>query len=392
MEALNTLALFEQFTEKVPYGVTINALDGRYIHVNGSFCDICEYSSDELMNMSFKDVTHPEDVEPNIELDRKLKDGDIPYFQMAKRYITKSGQQKHVLLQVSLIRNDDESPKYYYAQVIDVTDLGHLLEERTIGNDYLDLVLDIPIEQRHSNITYEVLRLYRQQNMRKATHLGNIAHELKNPLNGVKGFANLMRKNYERGEFEKADAFYEKFTQSCVFLEHMVNELLDLTYIETGHLKPKKSQFNVIQLVNTVIDSMTAMAHQHGLALNVSLPTEEEILIESDHERLWEIISNLISNGIKYTEEGHVDLTLSCDEHNLTIEVSDTGIGIDSGDLGAIFDEYQKVHKTLKKEVDSTGLGLPITRRLVKMLGGEIFVESEVGKGSRFTFTLPMSN
>lgn len=138
-----------------------------------------------------------------------------------------------------------------------MTDLGHLLEERTIGTDYLDLVFDIPTEQRHSNMTYEVLRLYRQQNMRKATHLGNIAHELKNPLNGVKGFANLMRKNYERGELEKADAFYEKFTQSCVFLEHMVNELLDLTYIETGHLKPKKSEFDVIELTKTVVQSMS---------------------------------------------------------------------------------------------------------------------------------------
>lgn len=392
MDAVLNSPHLDEFIEKVPYGVTINRLDGCYVQVNQSFCDICEYSSEELLGMGFQDVTHPEDVKPNVELDEKLRKGEIPYYQMAKRYLTKSGLIKHVLLQVSLIRDDQGQPQYYYAQVIDVTDLGHLLDEKTPDREYLDLLIDIPTEHQHTNMTYEVLRLYRQQNLRKATHLGNIAHELKTPMTGVKGFASIMRKCFLKGDVEKAEEYFEKFNQSCVFLEHMVSELLDLTYIETGHLKPELTQFDVVGLMRNVVESMEPMADQHSLPLRLVLGGQSNLQITSDRDRLWEVLSNLISNGLKYTESGEVVVSLEAiDEQQLRIRVRDTGIGIRKEDLVAVFDEYQKVHKKLNKDVNSTGLGLPISRRLVTMLGGEITVISEEGKGSQFTVTLPIT-
>lgn len=389
MQQALSLEAIQRFTEPLAYGVTVNSLDGKYVQANPSFCKISGYDETELLNLSFFDITHPDDLEINIDLDSMLKAGKIPYYQLAKRYITKLGKQKNVLVQASVIRDDQKAPAYYYVQVIDISDLGNMLVRVASEDISSRAKSEIPIEQRYTNISYNILHLYNQLNQRKINHLANIAHELKNPLNGVRGTASLMKRALEKGETEKASLMYRKFEDSANTLERFISELLDLTYIETGNLEPHFSNFDLVELVHEAIDSLDTLSHQHKIPVTNYSQNRDPIFITSDKKRLWEIFTNLISNAIKYTESGQVDVYLEeVDENQYNFKVVDSGIGIREEDLDAIFDEYQTVHAHIGKEVDSTGLGLPIAKRLISMLGGKINVASKVGVGTTFTVSI----
>ena len=389
MTLSQTLQSLQAYADTLGYGITINDLNGNYVYVNTSFCGICEYSADELLQMGFKDLTHKDDVQANVTLDQQLKEGHIPFFQMAKRYLTKSGSIKNVLLQVSLIRDGDNNPVYYYAQVIDVTDLSNVLEQ-DLQSDGNTQTTPLPTQQQHTLDSYRILDLYREKNLNKARHLGYIVHELKTPLNSVKGMGSLMFDRFKKGQTEQADFLYHRFVQSCDQLNHLINDILEMTYIDTGNLKLDKSDVNIVPLVLTVIQSLEQTSQLYEVPIRFSYQCPIDSMVYSDEEKLRAIVTNLISNGLKYTEQGQVDVTLTLEGTDLTIKVRDTGIGIREADLNRVFDEYHKVHSGLNKTVDSTGLGLSITRRLVQSLGGEIHLESTFGVGSTFTVTIPV--
>lgn len=379
------------FAKDLDYGVTINKFTGDYIYVNNSFCEICEYSVEELMNMGFKDVTHKDDVQKNVELDNQLLRGDIPFFQMAKRYVTKSDKVKNVLLQVSLIRDDNGEPIYYYAQVVDVTDLSHLLEQQSSwGSPPLPDAKMTSLNDNRFDI-YNIVHLYRSQNLDKAKQLSYIVHELKNPLNGVLGMGNILYEMGKAGHTDKFDEYYQNFTKSGKLLSQLINHILDLTCIDTGNEQVNKSEFDLLRLTKEVLASLTQMSEMHNIPMQFDNSNDVSLIIHSDKDKVWAIIVNLVSNALKYTESGYVEVKVSkIDGDKIQIQVKDTGIGIKEEDLSKIFDEFAKVHHWLNKSVDSTGLGLAITKRQVSLLGGNIGVQSTLEQGSTFTVTLPV--
>ena len=372
------------------YGVTINNFDGSYVYANDSFCDICEYSQQELMSMGFKDLTHPDDIQVNVELDRQLSAGTIPFFQLAKRYVTKSGNIKHVLLQVSLLRDAQGQPTHYYAQVVDVTDLSHLLEKKSGLSEAPTPNEAITLSNYSGADSFDIIDIYREQSLNKSKHLGYIVHELKNPLNNLLGMGDLIRDAGKKGKLEMIDECYRHFARSGKILERLINHILELTFIDTGHLTLDRSRFSLTDLTTNVVNSLQSMSNQHQIPVLVEQSDLDDDIIYSDKEKLWGVLVNLISNAIKYTEQGHVEVLLgSAEQDRFFIQVKDTGIGIAATDLEKVFDEYTKVYQNIKKSVDSTGLGLPITKRLVNSLGGSIEVQSELKVGSTFTVTLP---
>ncbi|WP_168204080.1 sensor histidine kinase [Aliikangiella coralliicola] len=388
MNPAQALSSLEKFSKRMPYGVTINNLNGDYLQANQQFCEICEYSEEELLKMSFQDITHPDDVTSNVTLDKKLRSGEIPFYQLSKRYRTKSGKTKHVLLQVTIVRDVNNVPAFYYAQIVDITGLTHLIDENHIGE--LRCEAEFPLLQQNSSAAYEALSLYGLQNMRKVNHLSHIAHELKNPLNSVVGFGNLMKTFYEKGDLQKANEISQRFKDGCDRLEYLVNELLDLSYLESGQLELDVSEFDIVLLVDNVVKSMQPMSTEQGIEIEFKHSFESPIKFTSDKARIREIIVNLVSNGIKYTEEGEVTIKLFQNlKGEIELLVQDTGIGIKEENFEAVFDEYKRVHGVMNKEVDSTGLGLPIVKKLVTFLGGKISLESKFGEGSLFRVLLP---
>ncbi|MEE8059354.1 MAG: HAMP domain-containing sensor histidine kinase, partial [Pseudomonadales bacterium] len=178
---------------------------------------------------------------------------------------------------------------------------------------------------------------------------------------------------------------------NCEQLSSLIHELLNLSEIESGRLSLSLASCDLTCLLREIYQHFVPMAKEHGLCLNKQI--SDGLTLVADANRLRQIINNVLSNAIKYTEKGQVVLRAYEQGSGSTactvIEVQDTGIGIKESDFDAVFCEYKKVHKVLNKQVDSTGLGLPIAKRLIELHQGSISLTSTPGQGSTFTIYLP---
>jgi len=249
---------------------------------------------------------------------------------------------------------------------------------------------------RYAFKRHQLIKRTQQESQRKSQHLANMAHELKNPLGAVKGFAKILSKTLTDAATERQTQCLAMIEQNSNRINQLINELLDLSQIEAGKLQLHLQPINVFDIVDAVLEAFIPIAEEDGLHLQKAYTTETPLTTSADPDRLWQIVSNLVSNAIKYTEQGSITIDVEqldlADLGNcICISVKDSGIGIRVEDFAAIFNQFETVrHYSLKKNVASTGLGLPIANQLVKLHGGRIEVESLLGSGSTFRAYLPV--
>lgn len=224
----------------------------------------------------------------------------------------------------------------------------------------------------------------------KSEFLANMSHELRTPLNAIIGFTGIMLEGFAGEIDEEAQHMTQRVYENSKGLLSLINDILDIAKIESGRLDLVSSPFNPVQLSQQWYDRLEVLATQKGLAFEVKVDPKLPDTLYGDAERLTQIAVNLLSNAFKFTEEGSVTLALTTGTGIWRIKVRDTGIGIPAHAKEYIFDEFRQVDGSSRRSYGGTGLGLAITRRFVLMMGGTISVESELGKGSEFTVTLPM--
>ena len=225
----------------------------------------------------------------------------------------------------------------------------------------------------------------------KAKHqfLANMSHEIRTPMNAIKGMTDiLIRRNPKEDQKE----YLEGIKQSSDSLLVIINDILDISKIESGKVELEHEPFSVNELLNNVHTIMQFKAEEKGLELKKEIPIEELNVI-GDANRLRQILLNLIGNAIKFTEKGLVTTTikseLAGEKLNLHFTVSDNGIGIDKDRMGKIFESFEQAYSDTSRKFGGTGLGLSISKKLVELHNGSIWVESEKGKGSQFHFIIP---
>jgi signal transduction histidine kinase/ActR/RegA family two-component response regulator len=225
----------------------------------------------------------------------------------------------------------------------------------------------------------------------KAKHqfLANMSHEIRTPMNAIKGMTDiLIRRNPKEDQKEYLDGI----KQSSDSLLVIINDILDISKIEAGKVELEQETFSVQELVNNVHTIMQFKAEEKGLGLLKDIP-DENLTVQGDATRLRQILLNLIGNAIKFTEKGLVTTSIQSnqfgDKLNLHFTVSDTGIGVDQDRMEKIFQSFEQAYSDTSRKFGGTGLGLSISKKLVELHGGNIWVESEKGKGSRFHFTIP---
>ena len=224
----------------------------------------------------------------------------------------------------------------------------------------------------------------------KSQFLAHMSHELRTPLNAIIGFSEILE-DHTFGELnEKQDRYVGNILTSSRHLLELINEILDLAKVESGEMQLVLSQFHVQECLDQVIEVVRPLAGNKNIDLSQDIDPDLG-LITADEARLKQILYNLLSNAIKFTpEDGRVDiLAARREDKTLEIAVVDTGIGIKKEHQDLIFSEFRQVEETYSRRYEGTGLGLALTKRLVELHDGKIWVESVVDEGSTFTFTLP---
>jgi signal transduction histidine kinase len=215
-----------------------------------------------------------------------------------------------------------------------------------------------------------------------------MSHELRTPLNAIIGFSEVLHEQMFGELNERQLAYVDDVLEAGRHLLSLINDVLDLAKIEAGRMELDLSQVALPDLLRSAVSMHSERAGRGGIAL--ALTTEPaEITLTADERRVRQIVFNLLSNAIKFTPSGgRVDVSALAEDGRVEIAVTDTGPGIRSQDLETIFEEFEQT--TDGKKAEGTGLGLPLSRKLVELHGGSLWVESEVGRGSTFRFTLPV--
>ncbi|MBI2088262.1 MAG: HAMP domain-containing protein [Deltaproteobacteria bacterium] len=247
------------------------------------------------------------------------------------------------------------------------------------------------LEQKVAARTQE-LRLANQRldeaSKHKSQFLANVSHELRTPLNAIIGFTRLVLRKTEGQIPELQRENLQKVLISAEHLLKLINGLLDLAKIEAGRMEVSVEQFRLDEVVETAVSTVEPMLEDGKVRLVTEIAADIPTL-NTDRQKLEEILLNLLSNAAKFTEQGEVRLKAWREDQGLKLVVSDTGVGIKKEALGHIFEAFRQADVSGPGRSAGTGLGLAIVKRLVDLLGGNISVESEVGKGSKFTLSLP---
>ena len=216
-----------------------------------------------------------------------------------------------------------------------------------------------------------------------------MSHELRTPLNAIIGFSNLLAEQAEGPLNRTQERFVQHIRKGAGYLLELINALLDLSRLEAGRLDLRYEEFHAAKGLAEVIGLMSPLADAKRIRIENKVC--RDLLLHADQMRFKQIVYNLLNNAVKFTPEGGsiwVDASRECGSARFV--VADTGVGIPVEEHAAVFDDFHQVAGATAMRPEGTGLGLPITKQLVELHGGRIWVESEPGKGSRFIFTLPV--
>ena len=225
----------------------------------------------------------------------------------------------------------------------------------------------------------------------KSEFLANMSHELRTPLNAILGFSEILKDNLVDLTPEQRQECLENIHTSGKHLLELVNDVLDLSKIEAGRMELSYDKFGVLSAVKEVHNVIRSLSERRDIDLSIKV-IPEDLMVRADKSKFKQVLYNLLSNAIKFTAQGgKVWVSGHAEGDDLVLTVGDTGVGIPAEHHARIFDEFYQLDSATTRQVEGTGLGLSLTRRLVELHGGRIGLKSQPGKGSEFTFRLPLS-
>jgi PAS domain S-box-containing protein len=350
----------------------------RFLAVNAAAVRKYGYSREEFLAMTLKDIRPPEDVPVLLETVRalgegnessntwrhRLKDGTIIDTENTSYALTFLGRAARVVVAVDITQRK-----------LDEAERRKFIDRLAASNQELDLR------------NREVERATRL----KSKFLASMSHELRTPLNAIVGFSDLLADETPGALNAKQKRFVNHIKQGSAHLLQLINDILDLSKIEAGQLELRCEDFQVKDALPEVLSTIRPLAMAKTIQVHHKLEAGRPVY--ADRVRFKQILYNLLSNAVKFTpKEGRIDIDCVESGNEVCISVTDTGIGIRAEDQAVVFEEFRQVEGNTNTANEGTGLGLAITKRLVERQGGKISLESEPGKGSRFTFTLPIGS
>jgi signal transduction histidine kinase len=228
-----------------------------------------------------------------------------------------------------------------------------------------------------------------EASLHKSQVLANMSHELRTPLNAVLGYTELVLDNVYGETPPKIREVLDRIQRNGKHLLGLINDVLDLSKIEAGQLHLALADYSMKQVVASVHSAAESLAKEKEIALKIEVAADLPAA-HGDERKLTQVLLNLVGNAIKFTDQGEVAIKASAANGSITVSVRDSGPGITEADQAKIFQEFQQADSTIRREKGGTELGLTISKRIVELHRGRIWVESYIGRGSTFSFTLPV--
>jgi PAS domain S-box-containing protein len=351
---------------------------GMHVFVSEEWTRITGYSKEELLNMSMSDIIHLRDRATALERHKKRM----------------RGEELPGLYEISIIKKDGtEVP-------VEVTFAHSSYKGKPANVGYIrDITERKALEQQLQKKMEELENAYSELqkiDQMKDSFLSTVSHELRTPLTSIKGFAEILLSYDEDKETQKE--FLNIINEESERLTRLIDDLLDLARLESGRQQWETDRIAVTDVITQAVHAVHSLVTQKGLNVQTELAPDLPGYM-GDKDRLIQVVTNLLSNAIKFTpEEGEIkvkaeiikDTQQKKPVETIRVSVSDTGIGIEAKDQKAVFERFKQVGDTMTDKPKGTGLGLPICKEIVEHYGGRMWVESELGKGSIFYFTLPL--
>lgn len=344
------------------------------------------YSDEELEN-SFEtwiSLMVEDDSEKTNKVLTAYLEGKTDFYETEFRMKHKDGHHVLILGRGVASRNESGKPVRMVGTHVDITQLRK--NEKALKE--LNATLEDRVKQRTDEL--EIAKTEAEKaNSAKSLFLANMSHEIRTPLNGIIGLTDLLLKNKPaKDQLE----FLEKIKFSSNNLKMIINDILDLSKIEAGKLDIEKIPYAINTCIQVVINNLENLAKEKGLELNYSYDSELPESVMGDPLRVSQVVTNLMGNAIKFTEQGSVSLNISRSSDLKKIEflVKDTGIGISEKNQSKLFKNFTQADESTTRKHGGTGLGLAICKQLVKLMGGNISLTSGLGKGTEVRFALPL--
>ncbi len=489
----NSEEQFRHAFEDASIGMAILSLDGHWLRANSALCEIIGYSPNELLSLTFQDITHPDDFAMDFEYMQQMLAGERTTCQREKRYLHKQGQTIWVLLNCSLIKDNHDNPLHFIAQIQDITvrresqktlELQSIIMNNMAGGvcliksadltigytnpkfdkmfgyaegelsgqhvgviNYVDTEVtpDVTVQDiatqidRDGEAQYEVynkkkdgtlfwcrvhtsrfehpeygtvyvavqedvteLKLAEKAlqkakesaemaNLAKSMFLSNMSHELRTPLNAILGFTELM--SYDTSLSPENQEDLAIVNRSGKHLLELINDILDLSKIESGQMRLNLSDFDLESLLTSLKELFQVQAQAKELQLIIDLDPTLPKYIYADKKKLYQVLVNLLGNALKFTHTGSVILRVrqqgisTSNRARILFEVEDTGVGISPEEIDSLFQVFVQAQAGNQFN-QGTGLGLAISQKFIQLMGSRIRVHSRLDHGSIFSFEL----
>jgi len=360
--------LFRLLSSAAPIGIFRADREGRWVFVNQRWSEMTGRAAESALGYGWLEAVHPEERKQIERLWKSAAEMGIE-LQDETRLLTPDGNTNWVYWGSRALHGPDGSLVGFVGVIEDITK-RRLAEQRLL----------------------EAKQAAELANEAKSQFLANMSHEIRTPMNGILGMTELTLETPLNPQQHE----YLDMVKGCAeSLLEIIEDVLDFSKIETGKAELESVPFAVLDCVENALQPVTMRAQQKGVELGWRVSGDLPELVQGDPTRLRQILINLLGNAVKFTEEGEVSLGIEClncreETAEIRFEVRDTGVGIPPESQSKIFEAFQQSDASVTRQFGGTGLGLSISAKLVRMMGGEIEVESTEGKGSRFFFTIKL--
>jgi PAS domain S-box-containing protein len=377
---------FRRLLEAAPDAILEVDDQGRVVLINETAEKMFGYSRDELMGLNVETLV-PAAMRTH-HVKHRTSYTDHPQMRPMGTGLELHAQRKDGSLfavEISLSPNPSDEGLRVIALVRDISARKQVEDRlRAIQEQYTAELAAKNQQLQARNLDVE------KANRLKSEFLASMSHELRTPLHTIIGFSELLTEELEGPLNDKQRRFLGHILQDSRHLLELINEILDLSKIEAGRLELQKEQVDFAGCLDEVVSGLEQQAA--GKLIRIEVRNEFRASLYADRLRLKEILYNLLTNALKFTPDGgNVWVETVVQDSRLQVTVGDTGIGVHRDEHDSIFEKFYQVGSTTKGTREGTGLGLPITRKLVELHGGHMWLESRPGQGSRFSFTLPLA-